>query len=154
VGRFKSAPFQAREVWGGDTALQFTVPRLPQGVSSGLVRMGPSLGLVSSTPFRVIAPVPTARLDPNIGPNTPIWAGSTRVSFFGHLHEITKVTFAGGVELTQGWTISLGPVSLNPNPRDRCFDRLEILVPPAAVSGPVTFTNSSRSVSVNLTISH
>ncbi len=148
----------ATDIEGGDTAIRFSVPRLPQGVSSGFIRVGHSLALVSTTPFRVIAPPPTASLPPS-DPDRPtssstIWAGSTHLSFIGHLREVTKVTFADGVELTQGWTVSAAPPGSNGYRRDLCLDRLEVLVPAAAVSGPVTFTNPSGSVSVNLTISH
>jgi len=146
------------EIGGGDTVITFRVPRLPPGVSSGFIRVGPGLGLVSTTPFRVLAPAPTASLpppDPSGGPSTStIWAGSTRLSFVGHLREVTKVTFAGGVELNQGWTVLPAPPGTPQYHRDPCLDRLEILVPAAAVSGPVTFTNPRGSVSVNLTISH
>jgi len=76
------------------------------------------------------------------------------LSFFGHLREVTKVAFAGGAELNQGWTVLPAPPGTPQYHRDPCFDRLEILVPATAVSGPVTFTNPRGSVSVNLTISH
>jgi len=148
---------RALETEGGDTAIRFTVPRLPPGVTSGFIRVGPNLALVSTTPFRVLAPVPTASLPPGPDgrPNTaPVWAGSTTLSFYGHLREVTKVSFAGGVELTQGWTVSAAPSGTTGYHRDYCLDRLQVLVPPAAVSGPVTFTNPSGSVSVNLTIQH
>jgi hypothetical protein len=97
---------------------------------------------VSSAPFRIVAPQPTAQLQ---NAPSPIRPGST-LQFVGRLQEVTKVSFAGGVEVTQGWTVM--PIA-NSN---SCQDLFRIEVPPGAASGPVTFTNPKGTTSLHLAI--
>jgi hypothetical protein len=97
---------------------------------------------VSSAPFRIVAPQPTAQLQ---SAPTPIRPGST-LQFIGRLEEVTKVSFAGGVEVTQGWTVM--PIANSHS----CQDLFRIEVPAGAASGAVTFTNPKGTTSVHVAI--
>lgn len=114
---------------------------IPKGATTGPVKLKVYGGdLTSPMPFRIVAPMPSAYIEafpPTVRPGSVL-------KFKGRLQEVTKVSFTGAAELTQGWTVT--PI---PN-ESMCMDLMEITVPPGATSGPVTFTNAAGTATHNL----
>jgi hypothetical protein len=122
---------------GSNSKISFYVPK---GATTGPVTVkGYNQQVASSMPFRIIAPRPTAYLQ---------GTGAVRVGeearFTGRLLEVTKVSFAGGVELTEGWEAM--PIS------GSCQDLLKVVVPPGAQTGPVTFTNPAGTATSSISV--
>lgn len=124
---------------GSNSRINFTVPR--SAVTGPVTVKGFGQQVTSPMPFRIVAPRPTAYLQS---------AGTVRVGesvrFTGRLQEVTKVSFAGGVELTQGWNAM--PIYNSGS----CQDVLDVVVPPGAQTGPVTFTNPAGTATSNISV--
>jgi hypothetical protein len=124
-----TSPFAA----GSNSRINFTVPK--SAVTGPVTVKGVNQQVTSAMPFRIVAPRPTAYLQ---------GAGQVRVGesvrFTGRLLEVTKISFTGGVDLTGGWNAM--PIANSGS----CQDLLDVVVPPGAQSGPITFTNPAGSV--------
>jgi large repetitive protein len=124
-----TSPFAA----GSNSRMNFTVPK--SAVTGPVTVKGVNQQVTSPMPFRIVAPRPAAYLQSS----GPIRVGES-VRFTGRLLEVTKISFAGGVELTQGWNAM--PIYNSGS----CQDVLDVVVPPGAQTGPITFTNPAGSV--------
>jgi len=123
---------------GSNSQISFFVPKM---ASSGPVTVkGYNQTVSSSAPFRIVTPRPTAY------PQGGSVSIGQRAQYVGRLLEVTKVSFTGGVELTQGWTV--GPIYNDGS----CQDLLEVPIPAGAKTGPVTFTNPTGTVTSSINI--
>ena len=136
TGAPATSPFAS----GSNSQISFYIPKW--AITGPVTVKGLNQQITSPMPFRIIAPRPTAYLQST----WPVRVGE-EARFTGRLQEVTKVSFAGGVEVTQGWEVM--PIGNSGS----CQDLLKVVVPPGAQSGPVTFTNPAGTVTSTISVS-